>query len=332
MRPLFLSLLAACTSDPTGPTDTGDTPTPDPWRVIADDLPGGVMLAADGAGDRVRISGGSYGATGTLWHTDGAELCVEEDVAEGALWWTHGRSEADWYAVGEQGIVVHSVDGVRTREDLTSDLTLFGVYDDGQAAWIVGGAVRTDQRGEIWRKTDADWELIHTTPSLAFKIFDGWVVGDGFVLWWDGAAFVDRTPPGEPRLLTVRSRADDDVWVVGGLQQAELWRYDGVGWSEPALEPRCAGQVINGLYTGPGDAVWIAGDFGTAASLDDESWSCASAPLTNQHFHATWPVGEEIWMVGGNLSSLDDHRATVARFDPTASAPDPVFTGACEAR
>ncbi|HHO52705.1 MAG TPA: hypothetical protein ENK18_17985 [Deltaproteobacteria bacterium] len=334
MRSL-LWLWGACVSSdgtPTDtPTDTGDEPQR--WHLIADQLPGGVMLAATTVGDQVLISGGSYESAGTLWRYDGTSLCVEEDAAEAALWWVHGRSADDWYAVGEHGIVVHEVAGVRTREDLPSDITLFGLYDDGTAAWIVGGAVRGDQTGEIWRKVDGgDWELLSTTPSLAFKIFDGWVVGDGFVWWWDGSGFVDRSPPDAPRLLTVRTRGDDDVWAVGGLQQAEFWHFDGAAWSEPELEPRCAGQPLNGVYTAPGDDVWLAGNFGTAASYGaDTGWDCARAPLTADHFHATWRFGEEVLMVGGNLSSLEDHHATMVRFEPTGLAEPPTFDGACGA-
>lgn len=326
--------LLACTSGDGTPTDTStDTATgPQRWQLIGEQLPGGVMLSATTIGDELLISGGSYETTGTLWRYDGASLCVEEGVAESALWWVHGRSATDWYAVGEHGLVLHEVDGARVREDLPSDITLFGIYDDGEAAWIVGGDVRGDQTGEIWRKLDGgDWELLETTPSLAFKIYDGWVVGDGFAWWWDGSAFVDRSPAGGPRLLTVRTRGDDDVWAVGGLQQAEFWHYDGTSWSEPELEPRCVGQPLNGVYTAPGDEVWLAGNFGSAASYDD-AWDCAAAPLTADHFHATWRFGEEIWMVGGNLSALDSHHATVARFEPNGEAAAPELAGACAAR
>jgi hypothetical protein len=334
---VLMLVLAGCPADTDTETDTNgetdDTVEPDPagnvWEVVADNLTGGVMLAASTLGDEMVISGGSYGNTGSLWRFSDNELCVEENVAEAALWWVHSRSENDWYAVGETGIIVHEVDGVRTREDLpTDDLTIFGVYDDGTDVWAVGGNVRTDQTGEIWRKADGgDWALEATTDGLAFKVWEGWVVGAGFVWWWDGTEFVDRTPEGGPRLLTVRGRSQDDVWVVGGLQNPEFWHWNGTGWEQPELDPACVNQPLNGVYTEPDDDVWVAGNFGNAANLD-ESWSCASFPVTANHFHATWRFGDDIFMVGGNLTSTSNHFGTVVRY-ASEDAPDVTVTGAC---
>jgi len=306
----------------------GCGPAPE-WELVASEVPGGVMLSAFTRGDEVVLAGGSYGATGSLWRYDGASLCVEEDVADGALWWIHGRSPTDVWMVGDRGIVIHEVERQRTREDLPDDgLTNFGVYDDGTAVWVVAGAVRGDQTGQIWRRDEAgDWEKIADTPGLAFKVHERWFVGDGFAWRWTGTEFEDLTPEGAPRLLTVRGRAPDDVWAVGGLQAPEFWHFDGTAWSRPELDPTCVGQALNGVVTGPDGAVHLAGNSGLAATYEaDGSYTCAEVPLTPDSFHAVWTFEDEVLAIGGNLFATSDHHATLARFPARGELP---FDGAC---
>lgn len=287
------------------------------WEIVADRVPGGVMLSAFTVGDEVVMTGGSYGTSGSLWRYDGTSVCVEENVADGALWWIHGRSDTDLWYVGDKGIVIHDVDGTRTREDLPDDsLTIYGVFDDGTDVWLVAGDVRGDQTGEIWRKPQGgDWGKVADTPGLAFKVHQDWFVGAGFAWRWNGTDFDDLTPDGAPRLLTVRVRAPDDVWAVGGLQLPEFWHWDGTAWSKPALDTACVGQALNGVITAPGEPVHVAGVFGTVATYEtDETYTCAEFPITAEHFHAVWTFDEDVIAVGGNLFAQTDHYATIARF------------------
>ncbi|MEM6929155.1 MAG: hypothetical protein AAF602_19610, partial [Myxococcota bacterium] len=129
-----------------------------------------------------------------------------------------------------------------------------------------------------------------------------------------------------PRLLTVRVRADDEVWAVGGLQLPEVWRFDGTDWVAPDLAP-CVGQALNGVVTAPNEPVHIAGTFGVAASVDDGTWTCEEAPVTPEHFHAAWAFDDEVLAVGGNLFATTGHYATVARFPARGAL---TFSGACE--
>lgn len=300
--------------------------TPARWEVVATEIGGGVMLAAATLGDEVVISGGSYDETGSLWRYDGERVCVEEDAAEAALWWVAGEA-SDWYAVGEQAIVIHDAGGVRTREDLPGkDITLFGVAPQGDDVWAVGGSVEAD-RGEIWRKVGDAWSLVAEPPGIAFKVHDGWVVGDGFVWAWDGEAFVDRTPPDAPRLLTVRVRSASDVWAVGGSARPQFWHWDGTDWTEPELVPACVAQPLNGVFTAPGDEVWVTGNFGTAAAWDGEAWSCADFPITSEHFHAIWRWNDEVLAVGGNLFASQGHYGTIARHGGRGAV---TVDGACD--
>lgn len=330
LRPLLL-LLAACSSggdEPPAGTDTGGGSTEGPaWEMVVEDGPGGMMLGAFSVGDTMVVVGGQLNdGTGTVWTLKDDTLCVEEEISDAPLWWVHGRSDTDYYMVGEEGVIVHEVEGTRVREDVPTSAKLFGVYDDGVDVWAVGGDIFGDGTGEIWRRVDGEWSLASTTPGLAFKVWEGWVVGDGFAWFWDGSSFEDRTPPGDPRFTTVRGRGPDDVWVVGGTQVAELFHWDGSGWEQPELDPACINAALNGVYTAPGEDVFVAGMFGVAARYDGTSWACAGQPMTAKAFHAVWAHGGAWWALGGNFTSSSTQVSSVARF---GEGPLPEVQGTC---
>jgi len=330
---VLLSLLLACggaDDEPTSPTGGADSAPPtDPltWAMGLEEADGGVMLGAFTAGDEMIVVGGQLNdGTGTIWHLRDDGWCVEEEAVDAPLWWTHGRSDTDFYMVGERGRIVHEVDGVRTREDVPTDMKLFGVYDDGTDVWAVGGDIFTNT-GEIWRKQGGTWALETTTPGLAFKVWENWFIGDGFVWRFDGSTFEDLTPEGEPRLTTIRGRGPDDVYVVGGLQVAVIYHWDGTAWQDIDLDPVCTSGAFNGVYTAPGEDVFVSGMFGVATSWDGEGWSCSERPLTAQHFHAVWHHQSAWWALGGNLTSTATQFATAARY---GAGDPPPFNGACD--
>jgi len=326
---VVLLLVAACSGDDEpGTKDTSGTTSAPAWEMVVEDGPGGMMLGAYSVGDTMIVVGGQLNdGTGTIWKLNDGVLCVDEEIPDAPLWWVHGRSETDLYMVGEQGLILHEVDGVRTREDVPSTAKLFGVYDDGTDVWAVGGDIFGDGTGEIWRRVDGTWSLASTTPGLAFKAWEGWFVGDGFVWWWDGTDFVDRTPAEAPRFTTVRGRSQDDVWVVGGTQVAEFYHWDGAEWSRPDVDASCVNAALNGVYTAPGEDVYVAGMFGVAGSFDGTAWSCADQPLTAKAFHAVWPHDGAWWALGGNFTSSSTQVSSVARF---GEGPLPEVAESCE--
>jgi hypothetical protein len=332
MRTLCLLPLLACSggdkdTTPTTP-DTGTAPTGPEWSIVVEEGPGGMMLGAYSAGDAMLVVGGQINDhTGTIWRLENNQLCAEELAADGVLWWIHGRSATDFTIVGENGIIVHELNGVRTREDVPTDATLFGVFDDGTDVWAVGGDVFGSQQGEIWRKQGGTWTLQANTPGLAFKVWEGWVVGNGFAWRWNGTDFDDLTPPSAPRITTIRGTGPDDVYMVGGQQVPEFHHFDGTEWTTPTLDPGCIGQALNGVYTAPGEDVFVVGMFGVAASYDGTEWSCAEQPLTVQHFHAVWPHDGSYWALGGNFTSTITQFATVGRY---GEGEPPEVVGACE--
>jgi len=284
-------------------------------ELLSDDLDGGVLLSAWSDGASLRMAGGHLGnGTGTLALLEGDVLCTEQDVTERALWWIHGSREGEWYAVGEAGTVLHEVDGVRTREDLPTDVTLFGVYDDGDAVWAVGGSFAGTAHGEVWVRRDGTWSAVdEALPAVVFKVWDGWFVGDG-AAWRLGEG--DALQPldlGGEKLLTVRGRGDDDVWAVGGYGQPAVMRGGASGWEPVSTEPMT--QALNGVWTAPGERVWVAGMRGLTAWTDDgESWEQPELAVTTKDFHAAWKHGEHVYFVGGDLLSTTDPRGAIARW------------------
>ena len=340
--------LWACTDATTdsGGTDSGEPSVEVPdFFLMSAELDSGMLLSSWSDGDALLTVGGDLGTgPGTLTRYEDGVLCIEQDVHDRGLWWIHGPREGEWYAVGFAGRILHSVDGVRTVEDVDTDATLYGVWaDDDGSVWAVGWTGTATNEGEVWRKTDGTWAL-HTggLPGALFKVWDGWIIGDDQIYEVDGdtlvshdtvwlldddGALYEETVASDlsrgwdgVRLLTVRGRnATDDVWAVGGDYSSLLLHFNGDRWEEIATEG--VGQPLNGIWTAPGEDVWVAGHFGTTAawSSDDQTWTLASFPVTNQHFHSVWKHKDEVYWGGGNLFSPGNNFGTLARYgeDPS---------------
>ncbi len=285
------------------------------WHMLAAEVGDGVLLSAWSDGDDAILVGGDLaGGPGVLARYDGRRLCTRSAVTERSLWWVHGREPGDWWAVGEGGTALHSVQGVETRVDVPTERTLYGVYDDGEQVWAVGGDPFEDT-GEIWRHDGSEWTSVAAgLPGVVFKVWNGWFVGTGVAYHWDGAELVEV--PTSERLLTVRGRDDTDVWAVGGSQSATVLHHQDGSWVP--FQSADLGQGLNGVWTGPGETVWVAGNFGMAAFWDEAAaaWQFASPPVTAEHLHAVWPHQDDMLFVGGNLFAPGGNHGTILRYGP----------------
>lgn len=328
MTRIFLGVLLVAGCKGPGDDDTDDTDSePGFSSLLLDAAPEtGMLLGAWSDGDEAIIVGGDFAGIGRITRYNGERFCVEATEYPAVLWWVHGRSEGDWYAVGENGTVVHESAGARTRDDIPTTYTLFGVYDDGTDVWAVGGDVRNTQQGEIWRKpAGGAWELVlGEINGVMFKAWNGWFVGDGKAYWWDGSQLVERHPPNDAKLLTV-SGTEDQVWAVGGVATPVLLEWGGTDWIDHPVAPACAGnQGLNGVWT-DGTDVLTAG-FNGAAGLFDGDWNCDIPPLTQDHFHVAWKHGEQNLWMGGDFFSFGDNHGTVNVHPPVSGGPLTVET------
>ena len=109
----------------------------------------------------------------------------------------------------------------------------------------------------------------------------------------------------------------------------QLYRHHGVGararvrpprWREDAWEEQETaglGQPLNGVWTAPGETVWVAGMSGSQAYLEDGAWKIPDFPLTGEHYHAVWKHGDEALFLGGNLlSTAPPYHGIIGRHGP----------------
>jgi hypothetical protein len=314
--------------DPPTPFDTADTardcaiPDDAEWSLLADGFSDGVLLSAWDAGGTVRMVGGAPGVgPGQIVRYDGASLCTDPAVTESALWWIHGRSRTDWYAVGENGTVLHEVDGTRTREDLPTDVTLYGVYDDGTRVWAVGGDPFAVDAGEVWVRDGGTWSLaLGGISGVPFKVWERTIIGDGVGFRIDPNAPADQalTPFDQSeRLLTVRGRDDTDQWAVGGVAFPIVQRIQPGQDGSVALSPVDTTGLngpLNGVWTAPSTDVFVGGFSGTIGRYDGSSWDVPATPVSFEAFHAAWGTCGEVLFVGGNLLASQGFYATIARY------------------
>jgi len=292
------------------------------WSVLADHVGTGVLLSAWSDGDEVLMVGGDMGGgPGVMVRYDGDTLCTEADVADRALWWIHGPKAGEWYAVGEAGRVVHEANGVRERIDIPTEASLFGVWATDTQVIAVGG-FPSDNIGEIWLyQGEGNWlPLALDLPGAVFKVWENWVVGVDIVYEIDGTDLIEH--PSMGRMLTIRGRAADDVWAVGGLTSSLIMHWDGTSWSEQ--DSTGVGQPLNGVWTAADEHVWIAGNFGTTMHWDGHAWRQPSLPVTTEHFHAVWAHGDEMLWMGGNLFSPGGNYGTIGRYSLEPKTLEPV--------
>jgi hypothetical protein len=320
MRVLPL-LLVACSAKGGTENDSDTASDEIIWEVIDDAVPDGVLLSAWSDGDTLRIVGGDLGGgPGLMVHGEPGTLCLEREITDRALWWIHGPAPGHWYAVGETGTVLRQKDGVQDRIDVPTDATLFGVWATETEVWVAGGHIGAGlNAGEIWRWNGSDWTAIATElPGVLFKVWDGWFVGqDVRYQWVDGALLAH---PLDGRLLTIRGRAHDDVWAVGGLMNALIHHWDGTSWTEQSTTG--LGQAINGVWTGAEASVWVGGNFGVTAEWTESAWVQPERPLTTDHLHGVWRHGDSTWWVGGDLFNVGDNHGVILRHGPSTLAQD----------
>lgn len=312
---LACGLLLSC--DPSDPKSE--------FSVLAHEIPGGTLLSVTTMGDESVFVGGQLdGGTSVIVRYDGTSLCYEENVTDRALWWIHSAREGEFYAVGEAGTILHSVDGQRIDESVETEATFFGVWDAGDRVIAVGGVVRGDIHGEIWIREDGTWSLFDgELPGVAFKVWNNWVVGNGIAYHLGNGAtpvLEERNTPNNDRLTTIIGRSDDDVVAVGGFNNPIMLTWTNGAWEELEVDFRCANMGLNGVWTAPGENIWIAGFSGSMGEMNqDETWNCAASPPTYEDFHVVARHGDEMLFAGGNLNEQGGNYGTIARYSTSGA-------------
>lgn len=325
----------ACSSDD-GPAGVA---IPLTWQTVVEPYdPGAVVSGWAGAPDDVWVVGGERNQSVVL-HYDGTGWEPMDIGVDEPLWWAHGFAGGPLYVAGDHGTMVRfdgqTWDVMETGAPGTVFYGVWGAAPDDM--WAVGGPTPVPQgdivpEGDVVLHYDGNaelrWErveiqaLLDKPASQGKNLFKVWgasadavfIVGDsGLALHYDGNTWtkVDTGVPGQP-LFTVTGRSADDVYAIGGLGFATLAHWDGSAWSEVDL-PAAVPEVIQGIWTAPGEALYIAGWNGFTASLDiDGTWDVQETP-SDLAYHAIFGDGDgALWAVGGDIYSLlIDHQGII---------------------
>lgn len=299
-------------STPSGP-DGG--PARRTWRVEQEHMPGAILSIWGSSPTDVYAAGGplsTEGGSSFIAHYDGTSW--QHTMPTGTtLWWIFGFSATDIWATGEKGVILH-YDGSTwsTSEAPTHPYTLWGIWGAApNDIWTVGGVAAGGALSVIRHYDGTTWTDVTGVglmDELFFKVWgtaadDVWIVGTrGAALHWNGTAWT-RTESGTAgRLLTVRGRARDDVYAVGGLGTPIVIHYDGTRWSPVAVDP--LGGLM-GVWTATGHGVAVSGARGILMADDGAGFTEPTDPApTDLCLHAVWGDGTgKLYAGGGNLFS-----------------------------
>ena len=308
----MLITLAGCPSADDTATITTDEAG---FSMLTGEFGEGMLLSGFlDQGSLVMVGGDLDAGAGMIARYDGDKLCVESEApTDKAIWWIHGDGAGEWFAVGADGLILHEKDGVRTREDVKTSATFFGVWMvSTDEVWAVGGSISAGT-GEIWKRTTLDgWQQIKSgLDGVMFKVWENWFVGVESSYHLESGKLVSY--PTQARLTTVRGAADDDVYAIGGSSSVELQHFDGTAWQDIDLDGDWG--VGAGLWTAPGADVWLAGTSGFMGYYNAGELVTPDFPLTNNTFHAVWPFQDEMIFIGGNfLTSGTDYFSVLGRY------------------
>jgi hypothetical protein len=330
-------LVAGCPGDD---DDDGDDvqghPTPNAFELLADDYEPGALLSlwASGAND-VWAVGGEFGEPVVL-QFDGTSWTRNDPPVAQQLWWVHGFAGGPVFVVGEGGAIAKWDGSWELMESGHPNTTFFGVWGAApNDVWAVGGPVPTSTNtavdGDVVLHYDGSSWTRRSVPDLESKpasalrnLFKVWgtsaddviIVGDrGETLHYDGTTFrLKESAAGSgTSLFTAWGRSANDVYAIGDeLGSVKLIHYDGSAWS-PVDLPSDAPQVAQGVWTAPGQPLYIAGYDGYIACLGADGTWTSFDPVTTRAFHVVMGDGAgNVWAAGGNIQSrMPDYKGVL---------------------
>ncbi|MEQ1505307.1 MAG: hypothetical protein ABMB14_23955 [Myxococcota bacterium] len=321
--------LSACAGDDTDDktSDSGTTPPGEQWTVIgnADNLPAAALLSIWGKSDDMFVVGADDGAGPVVLHWDGAAWGRLDTGTTDDLWWVWSDG-GDQVLIGGEGarVVTYTRSTGAFSETVISTFpqyTIFGIWGSSPTdVWAVGGDVGNSLPGAIFHFDGTAWTQAAEAPAdpdgnrrQAFKVWgsaadDVWVIGTGaLVMHWDGAAWTGLEQPlyGETPLTTVSGRAPNDVYAVGGFNNAAVAHWDGTAWTDDSPPPQAIAPNFNGVFASAQFGVVACGGNGSIYWRQDTGWEVdARPPATARDFHACWiDEAGAVWAVGGDLTN-----------------------------
>jgi photosystem II stability/assembly factor-like uncharacterized protein len=302
-------------------------PPPLKWTPLLEKYEPGAMLSIWSNGpDNIWVAGGKPGESMAL-SFDGVQWQTHDPGLERQLWWVHAFGDGTAYVVGNKGAVARYDGSQWEIVDVNKPGTVFyGVWGSSpDDVWIVGGPILIASGevqpegdvlmhfdGETWSQVDlSDVERAFPEKERAlFKVWganekDVFVVGEeGLTLHYDGQDWLrHENPAGEQTLFTVVGRDADDVYAIGGLGNFVLMHWDGASW-EDVPSPDYLPTMAQGIWTAPGEPLYIAGNQGFTARMDSwGKWVIGNGDdVTDNLLHSICGDGAGgVLAAGGNL-------------------------------
>jgi hypothetical protein len=307
-----MGLLAAACSGP--------SPAPQAsWHVVLQGLAPTLLSVWGTQPGDVFTVGGSLGNGGssTMLHYDGHAWTTLAPGGTETLWWTHGTSGADVWAVGEKGRITHWNGAAFTEFTSGTTATLYGVWAAAaNDAWAVGGTPEggTSQPNDVLLHYDgSSWQPSPLPKTLGRTFFKVWgtasdnlyVVGELGTLWhrtgttW--ALEASSPPLARGNLTTVSGCSASEVYAVGG-QDVLVW--DGTSWQQSSVSARLS-NTVNGVSCGSPGAVILVGSAGVKDRLVQGQWQDDFPLEPHNDFHGAWAdAAGGYWAAGGDFTSL----------------------------
>jgi photosystem II stability/assembly factor-like uncharacterized protein len=281
------------------------------WSVPLPDLDRVPLSIYAPSRDDVFTVGGALGSGGDalfLRLQNGTPAQIPTNT-KSTLWWLHGFSTSDIFAVGEQGTIMRFDGSALTAEASGTTKTLYGVWGASPAdVWAVGGLPGRDN--VLLRRQGGAWTVQPSpTPAGAyFKIWgtaadDIFICGEGgVILHFDGATWTKQETnlPQSVTLFTVHGRSRTDAVAVGGFGKAVALRYDGTRWSSlpDAIVQTSSG--LAGAAMSPDGEVLLVGSAGTKLRGQPGALVEETAELPREDLHAAALIEGTAFAAGGN--------------------------------
>ena len=320
-RPIdAFALLAALAMPACSPAADDPAPaTERRWTSLRDDLDRPALTVWGSSPDDAWIGGGGLasGRGALLLHRVGGRLDEVETGLSETLWWIHGVSADDAWAVGEHGVALRLAGGVWTRVATGTDATLYGVWEEGpDAAWAVGGTPTGAGDDDVLLRWDGHaWSRVAPPRTLGATYYKVWgaaaddvhVVGQGgLALHFDGQAWSEVATGTHADLFTVSGRSPRDVWAVGGAP-ATVLAWSGTAWARAEGAPPTLEGLVSGVSLGPDGTTLLAGERHQRWLRDASGrWRDGTEePPARGDYHAAWVDARgDALAVGGNYLAL----------------------------
>ncbi len=310
-------LLAFLAAHACGCSAGANPPKAKRWSLAVGDLDRVPLCVWGSAPDDVWIGGGGLASTNRLLllHYDGRAFADVSRDLSGTIWWIHGKSAADIWAVGEKGLALHWNGSMWTSSSTGTDANLFGVWvAASNDVWAVGGSPSTAGPNDVLLHYDGvAWAPVAPPRQLGATYFKIWglsptdlhvVASAGLALHYDGSSWSEVATGVRATLFTAHG-GPAALRAIGG-PPATVLLWDGHAWQTEPVPAEMSG-AMTGIFVDAGGVTFMTGERYQRYERDSSGGftNDTDAPPFFGDLHAVWGDGRgNALAVGGNYVAL----------------------------